>query len=154
MRVSDEINVYIYIYIHVVLSDIIQSIVASLLLIYTLANTAMPWPIIAQGRSQHTLGQHLTKTRCSVNIPLQLSSLHNVQNPCSQLTCFLKSTIVAKQSPFLEGLKLFLKYFDKTTHQRMLLAPGIDQLLDKQVKSKAYSTHTYIYNVYVKHIVT
>ena len=100
------------------------------------------------------LGQHLAKTRCSVNIPLQLSSLHNVQNPCSQLTCFLKSTIVAKQSPFLEGLKLFLKYFDKTTHQRMLLAPGIDQLLDKQVKSKAYSTHTYIYNVYVKHIVT
>ena len=49
--------IHIYIYIHVVLSDIIQSIVASLLLIYTLANTAMPWPIIAQGRSQHTLGQ-------------------------------------------------------------------------------------------------
>ena len=91
---------------------------------------------------------HLTKTRCSLNILLQLSSLHNVQNPSSQLTLFLKSTIVAKQSRFLEGMILFLKYFDKTTHQRMLLAPGIDQLLDKQVKSKAYSAHVYIYIIY------
>ena len=86
---------------------------------------------------------HLTKIRCSLNILLPLSIPHNVQNHCSQLTLFLKSTIVAKQSRFLEVMNLVLKYFDKTSHQRMLLAPGIDQILDKQVKSKAYNTYIY-----------
>ena len=94
---------------------------------------------------------HLTKIRCSLNILLPLSIPHNVQNHCSQLTLFLKRAIVAKQSRLLEGMKLYLKYFDKTTHQRLLLVPGIDQLLDKQVKSKAYNTHIYIY---IKYIVT
>ena len=89
---------------------------------------------------------HLTKIRCSLNILLPLTILHNVQNHCSQLTLFLKNRIVAKQSRFLKVMNLVLKYFDKASHQRMLLAPGIDQILDKQVKSTAYNT--YIYNTY------